>query len=821
MSGLALPVIRSHKHKLMFIILTIILTAAVSGAAYYLTNRDAGATLDGFKAGNIMDDAVMSNKGAMSESQIQSFLKSKADSCTSKGPYSNGSYYYDKLSKSGDGKTAYDGSYVWNIKNGHFVCMADDKFGGETAAHIIWQAAQDYNVNPQVLIVLLQKEQGLVTDGFPNNHQYLAATGYDCPDNGNGCNNANAGFKTQIRKAAALFHEVLTGGWTNYPVGSNFVKYNPSDSCGGTVINIANRATSALYRYTPYQPNKAALDAGYGSGNSCSAYGNRNFYNYFTDWFGSTIYKLGGAIGAKYNSLGGSHGVLGMPQSNEITLSTGGVYQQFENGQIYWKTQKGAWVIAYGTGNKYIDAGADKSILGYPLGDEKTLATGGVYQQFEHGRIYWKSTKGTWIVAGGIGDKYITLGADGSTLGYPLSDEIVSSAGGVYQQYENGRIYWKSGLGGAWTVSGNMLTYYLSNDGDGGSFGYPISDVKSSGSDTYQNFEHAIVYRTSSQTYVTHGAVGDKYRSASDITGALGVPQGNEVSLATGGVYQQFANGRIYWKSKKGAWVVSGNILSYYLTKSADAGPLGYPVSDSTNLSGGNTYQNFEGGAIYKVSTNQYSTQGAVGDRYNSVGGPTGYLGVPLSNENTLGTGGVYQQFTNGRVYWKSGKGAWIVAGGIGTKYIALGADGSALGYPLSNEIALSTGGVYQQFENGRIYWKSQKGAWMVAYGTGNKYVEVGADKSILGYPLSDETALSTGGVYQQFERGRIYWKSTKGTWIVAGGIGDKYISLGADGSTLGYPLSDEIATSNGRVYQKYEHGKIYWTPSIGASVVM
>ncbi len=256
-----------------------------------LLNNKAGATLEGFSAGHIMSDAVMSDETSMSEAQIKSFLLNKVSSCTSKGPFSNGSYYYDKLTKPGDG-TAYTFNsqghkYIWKIKNGHFICMAEQTFGGESAARIIYQAARDYDINPRVLIVLLQKEQGLITDSFPNNHQYLAATGYDCPDNGNGCNNQNAGFKKQVRKAAALFREVLSGGWSNYPVGTNYVQYNPNASCGGSNVNIKNRATSALYRYTPYQPNQAALNAGYGTA-PCGAYGNRNFYNYFTDWFGST-----------------------------------------------------------------------------------------------------------------------------------------------------------------------------------------------------------------------------------------------------------------------------------------------------------------------------------------------------------------------------------------------------------------------------------------------------------------------------------------------------------------------------------------------------
>jgi hypothetical protein len=51
---------------------------------------------------------------------------------------------------------------------------------------------------------------------------------------------------------------------------------------------IENSATAALYNYTPYQPNQAALNNLYGTGDGCSAYGNRNFWRIFNDWFGSS-----------------------------------------------------------------------------------------------------------------------------------------------------------------------------------------------------------------------------------------------------------------------------------------------------------------------------------------------------------------------------------------------------------------------------------------------------------------------------------------------------------------------------------------------------
>jgi hypothetical protein len=75
--------------------------------------------------------------------------------------------------------------------------------------------------------------------------------------------------------------------FTPYTLGNNFIQYSPDANCGGSNVYIQNRSTQALYNYTPYQPNAASLNAGWGTA-SCGSYGNRNFYLYFTSWFGST-----------------------------------------------------------------------------------------------------------------------------------------------------------------------------------------------------------------------------------------------------------------------------------------------------------------------------------------------------------------------------------------------------------------------------------------------------------------------------------------------------------------------------------------------------
>ena len=224
-----------------------------------------------FHAGNIISDYTMSNTSTMNESQIQEFL-------TKKNPCGDTNIWR---------ANQYSG-YKYHIENGKFVCLSQETFEyngtKQTAAQVIYEAARDYRINPQVLLVLIEKEQSLVSDTWPNSIQYRSATGFGCPDTAE-CDSKYYGFRNQVRHAAKLFRDVLDGGYTNYPVGQNFIYYNPNFACGGSQVYIENLATSALYRYTPYQPNAAAV-ANYPGTSYCGAYGNRNFYALFIRWFG-------------------------------------------------------------------------------------------------------------------------------------------------------------------------------------------------------------------------------------------------------------------------------------------------------------------------------------------------------------------------------------------------------------------------------------------------------------------------------------------------------------------------------------------------------
>src|SRR5690606_31054855 len=158
-----------------------------------------------------------------------------------------------------------------------------------TAAQIINDVAKACGINPKVLIVLLQKEQSLVTDDWPWPIQYRSATGYGCPDTAP-CDSEYYGFFNQVYMAARQFRRyAINVNLFNYRTRqTNYIQYHPVTACGGSNVFIENQATAGLYNYTPYQPNDAALNNLYGTGNGCSAYGNRNFWRLFIEWFGST-----------------------------------------------------------------------------------------------------------------------------------------------------------------------------------------------------------------------------------------------------------------------------------------------------------------------------------------------------------------------------------------------------------------------------------------------------------------------------------------------------------------------------------------------------
>ena len=323
------------------------------------------ADLREFNPGNIITDQVFFDEGSMTPGAVQAFLDDKGSSCV----------------RGADG-TACLRAYRMDTSSRSATTYCPVGYQGasqETAATIIYKVAQACRVNPQVLIVTLQKEMGLVRTTNPTAKMYSRAMGYGCPDNSTGvCNSAYYGLQNQLYSAASQYQRYVKNP-TNYSYRAgitNYILYHPYNDCGRKAVYIQNGATAALYNYTPYVPNAAALNAGYGTGDGCSAYGNRNFFSYFTDWFGSTQSTGSGAVNLKYMALGGSSSYLGLPvAATQCDLAAGGCARAYQGGSIYWSPSSGAAVVQ-GEVRAGWWANGITGPLGYPIADSGPI-TGG------------------------------------------------------------------------------------------------------------------------------------------------------------------------------------------------------------------------------------------------------------------------------------------------------------------------------------------------------------------------------------------------------------------------------------------------------------
>jgi hypothetical protein len=263
--------------------LAVALLTVVAGATVLTVGGSSSSGLQStadmtqFDPGNIISDQEFFFGGGMTTAAVQAFIDDKNRNCVtgSDGTPCLRVFRQDTTTRASD---AY--------------CNAYPGAAQESAAVILTKVAMACNINPKVLLVLIQKEQALLTDSGATLYatRYRSATGFGCPDTGAGCNATYYGFQNQVYNAAHQFQRYRANptGWT-YQAGRTVnILYSPNTACGSAPVRIANQATAGLYIYTPYQPNAAALRAGYGTGDSCSSYGNRNFWAYFTDYFGST-----------------------------------------------------------------------------------------------------------------------------------------------------------------------------------------------------------------------------------------------------------------------------------------------------------------------------------------------------------------------------------------------------------------------------------------------------------------------------------------------------------------------------------------------------
>lgn len=229
-------------------------------------------SFDGFNHGDIISDRVFYNYKSMDEAAIRAFIKKVGYGCR-------------------DGQAPCLTN--WRGELPHFkadrFCEGEIKAGHQVdAAKIIYESARACRVNPQVLLILLQKEQGLLTASSYRlmDWRYQSATGFACPDGGT-CDKHYAGLPKQVYAAARQFQRYRKDPKSfRYKPGQTYkIAYGPDSRCGSERITIKNQATANLYNYTPYAANDLALR---GIQDDCATPAQTYFYAYFQAWFGST-----------------------------------------------------------------------------------------------------------------------------------------------------------------------------------------------------------------------------------------------------------------------------------------------------------------------------------------------------------------------------------------------------------------------------------------------------------------------------------------------------------------------------------------------------
>ncbi|MFD4293685.1 alpha/beta hydrolase-fold protein [Rhodococcus sp. NPDC058532] len=230
-----------------------------------------------------------------------------------------------------------------------------------------------------------------------------------------------------------------------------------------------------------------------------------------------------------------------------------------------------------------------------------------------------------------------------------------SVAGGLAQDFRNGRIFWSGGTG----------------------------------------------------AQVVTGMIGGEYQAMGGPAGPLGLPSTSEFGTPDGrGRGNHFQAGSIYWTPQTGAHAVRGAIRDEWARQGWELGPLGYPVGDEVDTpTKDGAVQGFEIGAMYwSPTTGANAVQGLIMQKYAELGYENSWLGFPRSSERgPIRDNGRFNEFEHGNIYWSPASGAWSVKNGpIFDAWARENYEGGRLGYPISDEYPFE-GGVRQNFQFGTI----------------------------------------------------------------------------------------------------------------------
>ena len=616
----------------------------------------AAITLSGssFNAGNIITNAAFFDDDSMTETQIQAFLDKKIGTCLSSSPYCLNVYEQDTASRPA---TSINGDGV------NPLCDAYEGAENEPAARIIYKVQRACHISAKVILVTLQKENGLVTNKYTQPASLRTAMGMGCPDNLGGpvvCDAKYYGFFNQVYYGTSQLKRYTDPASVHYsryaPAGrSSQIWYHETQSaCGSKTVYVSNIATHALYVYTPYTPNAAALANLSGRGDSCSAYGNSNFWEYYQYWFNGKL-----AIQDKYQTLGQSAAnSLGAEVSAaNCTQLSNTCFVEYEHGIITWNYLNQYRVVSGAIVDAYLAAGGLTGPLGGPaslVGSVDGGANGvGERQVFANGYIYTNPNAQTVAISDEVYAFWVNRGGPSGSLGWPASAQVCD--GDVCEQRFTGGYVMTSTTGAFQNIPASISPTIQEMGGITNAWGLPVSapvavNGGANGNGDKQAFAAGTVYAGPSTVQIVSLGINRSYFSLGGASSAAGWPVRPGVVNPAGDESQRFTGGVVVRTTQRVTWLVPGQIGLVYASMQGVRSYLGLPTKAQITANGANgvtgSRQDFVGGTILRGPAGTFSIPRPIWSAYARARVYKGTYGWPTAK--AVLTDGVWTQTFQG-----------------------------------------------------------------------------------------------------------------------------------------------------------------------------
>lgn len=321
--------------------------------------------------------------------------------------------------------------------------------------------------------------------------------------------------------------------------------------------------------------------------------------------------------------------------------------------------------------------GGDTGPLGPPSGGVYPIGSG-FAQNFASGKVFFTPATGAHFMQGAILDKYESLGgpADGD-LGFPTIDEGPGRAPGSVNSTlsapDNPVIFWTPDTG-AHVVRGPINAAWDKLGGSSGVLGVPAEDETYDGAVVTQKFTGGqISYDRRDKKFTTDpadlagqltdvsvpddpvAAINAARRAAGGPLGPLGASEGEPYTIGSDGLGQDFVNGKIFYSPATGANVVTGQVLEKYESVGGPEGDLGFPVSGEKDggIAPASRMSSFAAAdkpvIFWTPDYGAVIVRGAMNAAWEKLGGATGTLGAPVADQTQNGDA-ITQKFSGGAI---------------------------------------------------------------------------------------------------------------------------------------------------------------------------